>query len=74
MPPVNVDKCIDLFPLKFNWTLRVPWHVEQSLPELLKRFNAQDLRAFEPIALVKRAIPASVPIKVTEILPRLKDG
>lgn len=26
------------------------------------------------MALVKRAIPTSVPIKVTEILPRLKDG
>lgn len=28
----------------------------------------------EPMTLVKRAIPESIPIKVTEILPRLKDG
>lgn len=28
----------------------------------------------EPITLVKRAIPESIPMKVTEILPRLKDG
>lgn len=28
----------------------------------------------EPMTLVKRAIPDSIPIKVTEILPRLKDG
>lgn len=28
----------------------------------------------DPIQLVKRAIPETLPIKVTEILPRLKDG
>jgi hypothetical protein len=28
----------------------------------------------DPMSLIKRAIPESVPIKVTEILPRLKDG
>jgi hypothetical protein len=26
------------------------------------------------MSLLKRAIPASVPLKITEILPRLKDG
>lgn len=64
----------DLFPLKLNWTLRLPWKSEQSLPELLARFNTSTLGTFEPVALVKRAIPDSVPMKVTEILPRLKDG
>lgn len=28
----------------------------------------------DPMAMVKRAIPPNIPIKVTEILPRLKDG
>lgn len=28
----------------------------------------------DPIRLVKEAIPEDMPIKVTEILPRLKDG
>lgn len=28
----------------------------------------------DPINLVKRAIPDEIPMKVTEILPRLKDG
>lgn len=28
----------------------------------------------DPIRLVKTAIPEDLPIKVTEILPRLKDG
>ncbi|CZS97337.1 related to mitochondrial rRNA processing protein PRP12 [Rhynchosporium graminicola] len=64
---------LDLFPLKLNWMLRLPWHAEKS-PQLLTRFNNSTLGTFEPVALVKRAIPSSVPMTVTEILPRLKDG
>lgn len=65
----------NLFPLKLNWVLRyVPWHVDRSLPDLLWRFNHETLRAYEPLTLVKRALPSSIPIKITEILPRLKDG
>ncbi|KAK2629273.1 hypothetical protein QTJ16_000093 [Diplocarpon rosae] len=64
----------NIFPLKLYWTLRLPWAVEKSLPELLTRFNNSTLGTFEPVALIRRAIPNSIPIKVTEILPRLKDG
>ncbi|KAI6710519.1 hypothetical protein JHW43_006960 [Diplocarpon mali] len=64
----------NIFPLKLYWTLRLPWVVDKSLPELLTRFNNSTLGTFEPVALIKRAIPSSVPMKVTEILPRLKDG
>ncbi|KAH8812029.1 escape protein-like protein 2 [Xylogone sp. PMI_703] len=64
----------NIFPVKFNWILRLPWVGEQSLPELVWKFNHQRLAAWEPLTYVKRAIPESVPIKVTEILPRLKDG
>ncbi len=42
--------------------------------ELLKRFNSPSMSFLDPIHLVKRAIPESAPITVTEILPRLKDG
>ena len=42
--------------------------------ELLRRFNTSSNGSLDPIALVKRAIPDDMPIKVTEILPRLKDG
>ena len=42
--------------------------------ELLKRFNSASLSFLDPIGLVKRAIPESAPIKVTEIIPRLKEG
>lgn len=65
----------DLFPLKLNWVLRLPfWNSDKGLPDLLWRFNHETLASHEPFKLVKRALPASIPIKVTEILPRLKDG
>ncbi|TAQ84627.1 hypothetical protein B7494_g7058 [Chlorociboria aeruginascens] len=64
----------NLFPLKLTWVLRLPWQFERSLPELLHRFNNQTLSSFDPVGSVKRAIPSSVPMQVTEILPRLKDG
>lgn len=64
----------NLFPLRLNWLLRLPGRVDRSLPDLLFRFNNQTLPAYEPLTLVKRALPSSVPIKITEILPRLKDG
>jgi hypothetical protein len=63
----------DLFPLKLNWALKLQ-PFDRNLPDLLHRFNSETLGTFEPISLVKQAIPPSVPIKVTEILPRLKDG
>jgi hypothetical protein len=64
----------NLFPLKLNWLVRLPWHADRSLPDFLVKFNNQTLPSYEPLTLVKRAIPSSVPIKITEILPRLKDG
>ena len=41
---------------------------------MLRRFDSSSLGIMNPIQLIKRAIPESVPIKVTEIVPRLKDG
>ncbi|KFY59315.1 hypothetical protein V497_04383 [Pseudogymnoascus sp. VKM F-4516 (FW-969)] len=46
----------------------------RNLPELLERFNTHSLTALDPMVMVKRAIPQNVPITVTEILPRIKDG
>ncbi|KUJ21839.1 escape protein-like protein 2 [Mollisia scopiformis] len=64
----------NLFPLKLTWLLRYPLRSERNLPDLLNRFHSQTLSVLDPIGLVKQAIPASVPLKITEILPRLKDG
>lgn len=41
----------------------------------MKRFENSSLGALDPINMVKRALPDDkVPVKVTEIIPRLKDG
>lgn len=64
----------DIFPLKLNWALRLPWQSDRTLPDILRKFEHGSLGVWDPLNLVKRAIPSSVPLKVTEILPRLKDG
>ncbi|KAI0137422.1 RNA12 protein-domain-containing protein [Xylariales sp. AK1849] len=65
----------NLFPLKLTGLLRGPWQSpDRDLSELLKRFHNSSLGFMDPINMVKRAIPDSIPVKVTEILPRLKDG
>ncbi|KAI1499806.1 RNA12 protein-domain-containing protein [Biscogniauxia marginata] len=65
----------NLFPLKLSGLLRAPWRSpDQDLSELMNRFENSTLGITNPINLVKRAIPKEVPVKVTEILPRIKDG
>ncbi|WYZ36599.1 hypothetical protein EsH8_II_000105 [Colletotrichum jinshuiense] len=65
----------NLFPLKLTYLLRRSWQSDRDLADLLKRFDSSSGGlGSDPINLVKRAIPNDLPIKVTEILPRLKDG
>ncbi|GKT47019.1 mitochondrial escape protein 2 [Colletotrichum spaethianum] len=65
----------NLFPLKLTYLLRRSWSSDRNLTDLLKRFDSSNGGlGTDPISLVKRAIPKDLPIKVTEILPRLKDG
>lgn len=71
---INSDRNVDLFPLKLHWLLRLPLRGGRNLSDMLWRYNNQALSRYEPLNLVKQGIPDSVPIKVTEILPRLKDG
>lgn len=67
----DLTAALDLFPLKVSSVLYWrPWETD----ELLKRFDSTSLSFLDPVSLVKRAIPESAPIKVTEILPRLKEG
>ncbi|KAG9239093.1 escape protein-like protein 2 [Amylocarpus encephaloides] len=64
----------NLFPLKFNWLLRLPLRGDRNMSGLLWKYNNHSLSRFEPMSLVKQSIPDTVPAKVTEILPRLKEG
>ncbi|KAK3392233.1 RNA12 protein-domain-containing protein [Sordaria brevicollis] len=63
----------NLFPLKLSSVLLWrPWTSE----DLLHRFESSTYSFIDPVRLVKRALNThdQVPINVTEIIPRLKDG
>ncbi|KAK7415820.1 mitochondrial escape protein 2 [Neonectria punicea] len=64
----------NIFPLKLSSVLFRAWNTDHDVADLLKRFESSSLGILDPIRLVKTAIPEDLPIKVTEILPRLKDG
>ncbi|MCJ1483074.1 mitochondrial escape protein 2 [Schaereria dolodes] len=65
----------NVFPLKLRWILRLPFiHADRSIPELMKRMNNPRIAAADPMSIIRRALPKSLPIKVTEVLPRLKEG
>ena len=72
---VSVLILLDVFPLKLRFLLRLPFlNVDKSIPELLKRLNSPRIGAADPMSIVQRALPKDLPIKVTEVLPRLKEG
>ncbi|KAI5462231.1 RNA12 protein-domain-containing protein [Mariannaea sp. PMI_226] len=64
----------NIFPLKLSSVLFRPWNTDHDVAGLLERFESSSLGVLDPIRIVKSAIPEDLPIKVTEILPRLKDG
>ncbi|KAK3683465.1 RNA12 protein-domain-containing protein [Podospora appendiculata] len=66
----------NLFPLKLSplisWR---PWQTETDVTQLLNKFESSSGGGMlGPINLVKRAISDQIPMKVTDIIPRLKDG
>ncbi|KAL2205450.1 hypothetical protein CC79DRAFT_1335983 [Sarocladium strictum] len=64
----------NLFPLKLSPVLAWPWRTDRDLTDLVRRFENSSLGIMDPIRLVKNSIPDDMQMKVTEILPRLKDG
>ncbi|PHH72997.1 hypothetical protein CDD83_4838 [Cordyceps sp. RAO-2017] len=64
----------NLFPIKLSAILRLPSETDRDLAGLLRRFDSSSLGILDPIRLVKRAIPDELPLRVLEIVPRLKDG
>lgn len=65
---------VDLFPLKLATILTGRWQADRDLTGVLQRSETRALGLLDPVRLVKGAIPDGLPIRVTEILPRLKDG
>ena len=63
---------IDVFPLKLQWILRLPFvGVELRLTDMLKRVSSHGLSVADPTSIISRA---KAPINVVEILPRIKEG
>jgi RNA12 protein/RNA recognition motif. (a.k.a. RRM, RBD, or RNP domain) len=55
--------------------MRIPFvNIDRSIPNLLKRVNSPNLAAADPMTVINRALPESLPIKVTDMLPRVKEG
>lgn len=55
--------------------MRVPFvNIDRSIPRLLRRVNSPNLAAADPTTVINRALPESLPMKVTNILPRVKEG
>ncbi|KAI9831238.1 MAG: mitochondrial escape protein 2 [Sarea resinae] len=64
----------NVFPLKLQWLLRLPWNTSKSIPDLMRRLRSPRLGSADPISIIKRAIPAEIPLTISEVLPRLKEG
>ncbi|KAL2265141.1 hypothetical protein VTJ83DRAFT_6241 [Remersonia thermophila] len=61
----------NLFPVKVTSLLL--WR-SWDTSDLLRRFETASSRFLDPVRLIKRALPETLPIKVTEIIPRFKEG
>lgn len=58
-----------------QWLNRIPFfNVDQSLPDLLKRIDHPNLALADPLSLIKRALPGEIPLKIGEVLPRVREG
>jgi len=65
----------DIFPLKLRWLLSIPFQTRStSIPELMKRLNSPRLGIADPMSIIKQAVPKHLPVTITEVLPRLKEG
>ncbi|KAI0436877.1 RNA12 protein [Xylaria telfairii] len=67
----------NLFPLKLSGLLllRLPWRSpENDSPGLMRRFESASVGIMDPAKMINRALPDDIPVKVTKILPRIKDG
>lgn len=65
----------NVFPLKFQWLSRIPllnW--EQSVIDLISKANRPDAAFASPASVIRRAFPETLPVKITEVLPRIREG
>ena len=67
-----------MFPLKLNVILNLPFNsfidMDRFIPQLMRKLNNPENAAADPEVIAKRATPSSLPITITEILPRVSEG
>lgn len=60
---------------ELRWFLRLSFlNADRSIHEAYERFTSPSLSAYDPVKIVRRAIPKNLPINVKEIIPRVKEG
>ncbi|KAL2424282.1 Mitochondrial escape protein 2 [Exophiala dermatitidis] len=65
----------NVFPLKLQWLNRIPFfNAERALTNSLSKVNHPDLALADPSSIIKRALPDKLPLTVTQVLPRLREG
>lgn len=60
----------DIFPLKLRWLLPLTFYSESAL----ERLRHPRAAAFDPVVLIKKALPKDLPVRITGVTPRLKEG
>jgi hypothetical protein len=71
----DTDIILDLYPLKLMpLMLWRPWFTRRDLADVQKRFESYSKGLLDPVTMVKNAIPGNLPITITKIIPRIKDG
>ncbi|RCI17218.1 hypothetical protein L249_2243 [Ophiocordyceps polyrhachis-furcata BCC 54312] len=68
---VKPNESLLTLPLKLNAVLRLP---SDSDLDTGRRFESSSFGLLDPFQLVKRAVSDDTQLKVTEVMPRLKDG
>lgn len=56
--------------MKLRWLLPLTFHSESAL----ERLRHPSAAAFDPVDLLKKALPESLPVQITGVTPRLKEG
>ncbi|RMZ77953.1 hypothetical protein DV738_g4171, partial [Chaetothyriales sp. CBS 135597] len=65
----------NIFPLRLQWLAKIPFlNPDRSIPDLLKRVNNPNAVLSDPAGIIQLAMPSSLPLTITEIIPRVRDG
>lgn len=64
----------NIFPLKLQWLTRLPFVDGSSIVSAYKKINNPNIALANPSGIVSRALPSNLPIKITSVIPRVREG